>query len=381
VSASLALLAEPRVDAEALLRALPEALCIVDGRERVAHWSAGAEMLLGHEAIDVIGEPVDRILVPGRKDEHEDLLATLAQGSVVRERLTENVKSDGRTVHTLMTAFPLRDEQGQPSGYGLLFREVAPMSEAQSKIALKARVESLARLVAGVAHEINNPCGFVLANVQHVRRGLETLPGPVPGLPDDAIDALRDAEEGTVRIRDLVASMRVFSRGNDFPCSSFDMRDLVDEVQAMALKDVAYRASLRTDRGPRCTVQGERMWLGQVLHSLIVNAADAFAEDDPIGNRISVYWDVAGDRVTLHVADNGPGIDSAVLEHIFDPFYTTKAPNRGVGLGLSICHDIVTRHGGQISARSDPGRGTEFRVALPLATSEAGAGRGPAIEA
>ena len=366
----LALLTEPQVDGEALLRALPEALCIVDRTERIAHWSAAAEVLLGHEAIEMLGEPIERIVPGARMEEHEELLAILAQGSVVRDRLTERLHRDGRTIHTLMTAFPIRDGQGHPSGYGLMFREVAPMSEAQSKVALRARVESLARLVAGVAHEINNPCAFVLANVQHVRRGLEMVPGGFPGLPPDAVDALRDAEEGTVRIRDLVASMRVFSRGNDFVRTPFVIRDLVDEAQGLALKDVSYRASLRIDRGPWCAVLGERMWLGQVLHSLIVNAADAFAEDDPIHNRISVYWEVSEANAIVHVSDNGPGIASAELGQIFDPFFTTKAPNRGVGLGLSLCHDIVSRHGGQISVRSEPGRGTEFRVTLPLAPAD-----------
>jgi PAS domain S-box-containing protein len=362
-------MAEPRVDAEGLLRALPEALCVVDRTERIAHWSPAAEALLDHEAVDLVDEPVDRIIPGDKQDEHEELLALLAQGTVVRDRLTERVARDGRAVAVLLTAFPIRDAQGTPDGYGLLFRAVAPMSEAQRRMAAQARVESLGRLVAGVAHEINNPCGFVLANVQHVRRGLEQAGAAAvaAGLPADAIDALSDAEEGTRRIRDVVASMRVFARGQSFERTPLDLRAVVEEAQRLAVKDVSLRASLRVDRGPRCVVQGDRVWLEQVLLNIMLNAAESFAADDPVANRVSVYWEVLDGDVDIHVVDNGPGISAENLQHIFDPFFTTKAPNRGMGLGLSICHDIVTRHGGQIWAKSEPGRGTEMCVSLPLA--------------
>jgi signal transduction histidine kinase len=100
--------------------------------------------------------------------------------------------------------------------------------------------------------------------------------------------------------------------------------------------------------------------------NLILNAGEAFPAEDPVNNRISVYWERRGQAVELRIADNGPGIAAQELQHIFDPFYTTKAPNRGIGLGLSICHDIVSRHEGQIWARSEPGRGTEFCVSIPI---------------
>ena len=365
---ALSLMAEPRVDAEALVRALPEALCVVDGTERIAFWSPGAERLLGHEAIEIIDESVERILPEEKLDEHEELLAVLAQGTIVRDHLTDCLGSDGKAVPVLLTAFPMRDDYGQPDGYGLLLREVAPMSDAQKRLALSARVESLGRLVAGVAHEINNPCGFILANVQHVRRGLEQAAesGTPAGLPDDAIAALQDAEEGTRRIRDVVASMRMFARGKEFESVALDLREVIADAQRLAVKDVSLRASLRVDRGPTCVVSGDRSWLGQVVLNLILNAGQAFSTDDPVNNRISVYWEIRGPAVELHIVDNGPGIAAQELGHIFDPFYTTKAPNRGVGLGLSICHDIVTRHDGQIWARSEPGRGTDFCVKLPL---------------
>jgi PAS domain S-box-containing protein len=365
----LYLMGDTRVDTEAVLGALPEALCVVDPTERIALWSPEAERLLGHEAIDLIDEPVQRIFPGAKQDEHDDMLAVLAQGTVVRDRFTEAYARDGRAVPVLLTAFPLRDAQGHPGGYGLLFRQVAPMSEAQSRLALSARIESLGRLVAGVGHEINNPCGFVLANLQHVRRGLQQAgeAATEAGVPQDAIEALQDAEQGALRIRDLVASMRLFARGKDFERVPIEIRDVVEDAERLAVKDTPGRTALWIDRGPPCTVLGDRTWLGQVVLNLILNAADAFSTADPAQNRISVYWEVRDHNVEVHVVDNGPGIATADLEHIFDPFYTTKAPNRGVGLGLSICHDIVTRHDGHIRARSEPERGTDICVSLPLA--------------
>ncbi|HYG68759.1 MAG TPA: HAMP domain-containing sensor histidine kinase, partial [Anaeromyxobacteraceae bacterium] len=181
--------------------------------------------------------------------------------------------------------------------------------------------------------------------------------------------AVRDAEHGVVRASAIVADVMRFAHPVD-P----GVREPVDvaEELAAAVKLTAYRVQragrLELDAPPTLPeVLARRNELSQVIVNLVANAVDALPPDRTDGNRIRVTARAAPGEVTIEIEDNGCGIAPELLPRIFDPFVTTKDVGRGTGLGLSVCHGIVTALGGRIEVESEPGKGTRFRVVLPTA--------------
>ena len=256
----------------------------------------------------------------------------------------------------------------------------------QRQLILADRMVSLGTLAAGVAHEINNPLAYVLANVEML---VEEIGGmDAAALPAQAADWLqlaREAREGAGRIREIVRSLMTFSRAEKEKRVVLDVQPVIELAIRMSHNQIRHRARLVRDYGPMPNVEADESRLGQVFINLLVNAAQAVPEGNADGQEIRIVTstDDAG-RAVVEVRDTGPGIPEDVLSRIFDPFFTTKPIGVGTGLGLSICHGLVTSMGGQITAANGPTRGAVFRVALPAASARdegASAGRAGAVAA
>jgi signal transduction histidine kinase len=160
-----------------------------------------------------------------------------------------------------------------------------------------------------------------------------------------------------------VRDVRAFSHAGAGARERLDPHALVERALRVADPHLRQRATVLRELAPVPAVEGVRRELEQVLLNLIVNAAQALAEEGTIRVRTAAR----GEEVVIAVADDGCGIAAELLDRIFDPFFTTKPAGEGTGLGLSISHEIVRRHGGRIEVRSQPGRGSEFLVMLPAA--------------
>jgi two-component system cell cycle sensor histidine kinase/response regulator CckA len=230
------------------------------------------------------------------------------------------------------------------------------------------KLEALGRLAAGIAHEINNPLAFVIANLQYVRDALDHPAGDPKRAPlDELATALSEACVGGDRIKQIVRDLKAFAQPHDESLAVVDIRPVVEFSIKMASTEVRRRARLvtRFDDVPAVWAISGR--LEQVFVNLLVNAAQAIAPDAPDANQITVTVRAAEDMVAVEIADTGVGIPAANLERIFDPFFTTKPVGVGTGLGLSICHSIVTAFGGDLTVESEEGKGSTFRVTLPSA--------------
>jgi signal transduction histidine kinase len=264
----------------------------------------------------------------------------------------------------------VRDAQGEVLGRFVLLRDRTEERRVEQLLRQSQRLETVGQLVAGVAHEVNNPLAFVQANLRQIER-LAALAAKRPGEPD------RDAEEvaelpqivaecidGIERIERIVDSMRRFSRAPSDEFVAVDINRVVDASIRLAdlhrSSSVAVDARLASVLPP---VHGSAARLEQVFVNLLVNAKQALA-NRPRG-RVEVATRLAGDIVQVRIEDDGPGIPEPHRERIFDPFFTTKAPEQGTGLGLSIAFDIVREHGGVLELRrASPG--ACFVVHLPL---------------
>jgi signal transduction histidine kinase len=253
------------------------------------------------------------------------------------------------------------------------------------------RLASMGTLAAGVAHEINNPLTYVMANIGFVserlakmgrelgggaeRGGLSADRLPLGPQIEELRLALTEAQEGAVRVRQIVRDLKVFARGADERYAPIDVRPVIESAISMAWSEIRPRARLVKKLVEVPAVEASESRLGQVFLNLLVNAAQAIDEGDAASNEIRVETGVdTRGQVVISVADTGVGISPSIIGRIFDPFFTTKPIGIGTGLGLFICHGIVKALGGELVVESQQGQGACFRVVLPAAAVPAGVG-------
>jgi signal transduction histidine kinase len=258
-----------------------------------------------------------------------------------------------------------------PLAVGREVREAAGRAAKRrlsERLAISERMASAGMLAAGVAHEINNPLAVIMANLDFMTGVL----GPLPR--DERLDELdgplHDARAAAERIRAIVRDVKLFSRPHHEEREPVDVRVVIESSIRMAWNEIRHRAELIRTYGDVPMADSNEARLGQIVLNLLVNAAHAMPEGRASQNEIRVVTRMSqSGRVVIEVHDTGMGITREVLARIFDPFFTTKPVGVGTGLGLSLCHRMVSDLGGEIDVESEVGKGTVFRVTLPVAPS------------
>src|SRR5262245_11996512 len=243
---------------------------------------------------------------------------------------------------------------------------LSELKTAEVQLVQSEKMASLGRLVAGVAHEINNPVSFIAGNVAPLRRRLAQAAGLAP---PEARRVLQEAEEiadimgrGAERTAAIVKDLRSFSRLGEAVRKPLDLLDGLETSLRLLGSRWRDRITIHRDLNPLPLIEGDPGQLNQVLLNLLANACDAIPER---GN-IWLESAVVDDQVVLTIRDDGVGMSSAVRERIFEPFFTTKDVGSGTGLGLAISHSVIEAQGGRIEVESAPGAGATFRLILPI---------------
>jgi signal transduction histidine kinase len=271
---------------------------------------------------------------------------------------------------------PVVDGQGGVMLGLLTAQDVTERRSLEARVVVSSRLAALGTLVAGVAHEINNPLSGEMASQVMAREELRELRDEIAAeVPpdrervaaklDEVISLLGDAHAGGRRIARIVRDLAFFARP-DPQRARVRLEEVVDAALRWLPDSVAERAVVQVERSDAPEVHASAGQLGQVLANLVANAALAIPPERHGTITIRIGTAPHG-AATLDVADDGSGIDPAVMGRIFDPFFTTRETGKGMGLGLPICHAIVAAHAGSLTARSTPGRGSTFRVELPPA--------------
>ncbi len=264
---------------------------------------------------------------------------------------------------------------GQP-GTMCIVKDLTEPRQLQARLVLADRMSSLGMMAGMVAHDINNPLAYVLAN-------LHTLEADVlPRLKLEASEReevgvlLGDVRLGAMRAREIVQQFRIFSRGEKETRSGpLEVHRVLESALRMAGNELRHRAQLVRDYVEPLVVKAAEGPLGQVFLNLLINAAQAIPEGAVERNEVRVVTRRMEDLGVIEVRDTGMGIPAEQLVRIFEPFYTTKERGVGTGLGLAICRDIIAGFGGRLEVESQVGQGSVFRVVLPL-TAAAGASVG-----
>jgi signal transduction histidine kinase len=252
------------------------------------------------------------------------------------------------------------------------------LKAAETHLVQSEKMASLGRLVAGVAHEINNPVSFIASSIAPLRRRLERA---VKAPPTDATRLLTEARElidimarGAERTAAIVRDLRSFSRLEEAVRKSVDLREGLDVTLRLLESRWRDRVTVHRDFEDVPLVECDPGQVNQVFMNLLANACDA----TPDGGSIWVSTRLDGDDACVTIRDDGPGMPPDILGRVFEPFFTTKDVGSGTGLGLAIAHGIVTAHGGRIEVESAVGKGTTFRVRLPATAAGASVDRAAA---
>ena len=367
------LMFEDITDRKAAERELRLTQFAIDHAADPAFWvnRSGRVCYVNHAACAALGYPRARLLTMSVSDIDPTLssnrLGWATIGSSGSRKVESHFRSnDGKQFPVEISTNVLRFDGEE---YLVAFaRDLTERKRMQASLQKADRLASVGSLAAGVAHEINNPLAYVLANLELLGEDLGQLKLPDDSGVDQTIQrTLQEAAEGANRVRRIVRDLRSFARPDDEPLQSVNLHEVLDGAIDIADNEIRHRARLEKDYGDIPPVRGAPGKLTQVFLNLLVNAAHAIPEEAYGDQFIRVSTQVDHGEVIVEISDTGAGIPDEIVDRIFDPFFTTKAQGMGTGLGLSICHGIITGIGGEINVQSRVGEGSTFTITLPVA--------------
>jgi two-component system cell cycle sensor histidine kinase/response regulator CckA len=357
------------------LRSIGDAVISTDAEGMITLMNPMAESMTGWRTADVRGRPLSEILSLVDETTGQTIADPVAQvleaGKVLHVSGVLTARGGQERIIADSTA-PIRDETGKLLGVVIVFRDVSESRRLARRLEFAERLASLGTLAAGVAHEINNPLSFVVANLDFARAELEKALSPAltQGWAGEVDRALREAQVGAQRVTAIVGELLTFARPTNAPHGRLDLNRVVAAALDMIAHEVRSHARVITEYGSTPIVLANETRLSQVFMNLAVNAGQAIAAKGVPGDiRIRTGTTEDG-RALVEVHDTGAGMSEEVQRRIFDPFFTTKEPGRGTGLGLAVCHGVVSSLGGEIEVRSRLGHGSTFFVTLPVAPPE-----------
>ena len=432
-------LKESESEFRAIAESAQDAIIKIDDQGRITYWNRSAEGIFGYESSEAVGRDLHSLIAPERfKDDIRDPMAHFrltgkgraigkvievtarsksgrefpAELSIAGVRLkgawhaigtvrdiTERKQMEDRLVRKNENLKAIRADLETRNRH--LARMHEELQQAQQQTVQQEKMASIGQLAAGVAHEINNPTGFVSSNLKslqdyledlfklltaygELRALLENAPKPEGASADtaarldqikqiesdidleflmtDTRDLIQESREGTERIKKIVIDLKDFAHPGQHERMTADLNRNLESVLNIVWNELKYKATVHKDLGELPPVECFPQQLNQVFMNLLVNAGQAM---ETMGE-IHIATRTAGDNVEIEIRDTGCGIPEENLQQIFDPFFTTKPVGKGTGLGLNVAYNIVKKHGGDIEVNSRVDEGTRFTIRLPL---------------
>jgi signal transduction histidine kinase/ActR/RegA family two-component response regulator len=351
-------------------------------RETFDVFEDGVCLLARNGALKVANAIGERLFGSSLKQELQDVASEATRRGATADR---SLTLDGRAFAA--RAYPLSER-----GVVLYIRDATDEREREIGRLQSEKMASIGMLAAGVAHEINNPAAFVLANIEALTGHMRLIEDKLRDLPNadaahaalsnllfEASAVLQESKEGMARIQRIVRDLGSFSHADEDVNVPISVNTAVESALTMLRNELKYRARVEQDLRASRPVLASAPRLGQVFLNLISNAVQALEEANVKRNLVRVRSFDDGEYVVVEVSDNGPGIAPEAAPRIFESFYTTKPRGMGTGLGLPISLGIVRSLGGEIIVDNRPGEGATFRVRIP-ATVAAPASRTPVPE-
>ena len=338
------------------LDSIGEAVAFLDVEAGIRHVNRAFEETFGYAIDELRGRSIAIISagLDGELDQEIFKLGVLGgwTGEVLRKT------KSGEILNILLTVTPVKDQSGRVIGRISVSRDVTERKKVSERLNEQTRLASVGELAAGVAHEINNPLTTILL-------GSELMSDA--DLPSESLKDLATISNAAHRAAKVVQSLLLFARREDPQPEPMRIDSVIEQTLELKqhdfeLSNIETVKNFQSDL-PNCLI--DRHQMSQVVLNILNNSEDALIAQQGRG-KISINVESSTDHVTVEFRDNGPGIAPDVLNRIFEPFYTTKNPGEGTGMGLSICHGIVKQHGGEMWATSSKSAGISFFVRLPI---------------
>ena len=371
---------------------IPIPTYVIDETRTVTHWNKACELLTGITSDTIIGTKnycsaffdnrtystidllIDNILKK-RIQQYENRKyreSVIVQGAYEAEYYLKNIDANGKWLH--VTAALLKDQSGKINGAIETWQDLTEYKQLEKQLIQSQKMDAIGTLAAGIAHDFNN---ILLAVIGYAEVALIDIPNDSPNH-----DHLNQILSAGMRAKQLVNQILTFSRQTEVSPKPVQMSVIVKETLKLISASLPPATKVKQDIQSEALVMADATQLHQVVMNLFTNAGHAMSEAGGIlkigvsevqldSNQIGVDDDlIPGKYIKLTVEDTGHGIPTEVRDNVFNPFFTTKKRGEGTGMGLSVTHGIVKRYGGQIDFDSEPGKGTIFRVYLPLFTGD-----------
>ena len=354
---------------------------VPSGDFKMTFVSANALNVLGYRPEDMLADPnfwFDHI----HPDDAPNIFSSLAQIFTEGERAYEYRfrTADGRYLWMHDQLRLIRDEQGTPLEVIGSLTDITDRKQMEETLMQAQNMASIGQLAAGVAHEINNPVGFVTSNIGTLKSYADTLfelversasseqrkQADFEFMKEDTAALLRESMDGLRRVRDIVQALKEFSEGGDSQWQQADLHEGLESTLHALANELRFKVKVEKYFGKLPPLRCLPGQLNQVWRIILLNAIQAIAEQ----GIVRIITGADGEGVHVRIQDNGVGIAPENLGRIFDPFFTTKPVGSGTGLGLYLAYGIVHKHGGRVSVISEPGKGSAFTVHLPLQSAE-----------
>ncbi len=365
-------LARSEANFRALIENAPDAIGVVRATGPHIYVNRRLAQLLGYEREDLLTVRPTDLMDDTNKAQFAERNRRRERGETLPSAEYRLRHRDGRVLSVETTTMKVQFDGG-PAVLAMI-RDLTDRKRMQAQLLLSDRLASVGVLAAGIAHEINNPLAFVMANLDVLAR--KSLPEMLVLARDDdergriarAAEMIEQSRDGADRMRRIVRDVKTFARGDDETREPVDVQSSLDAALQLVSHELRRRARVVRDFAPVPKVEANESRLGQVFLNLLVNALQALPEhgEHEVRVRISAPTEAA---VLVEVIDTGEGIPADVLSRVFDPFFTTKPIGVGTGLGLFVCQGIVASVGGALSIASEVGKGTTVSVSLPAITT------------
>ncbi|PIT01362.1 histidine kinase [Bradyrhizobium nitroreducens] len=382
-----------------VIESVSDILVVCDAKGLVQQVNSAFQHALGRSVEDVVGKNIADVIDAADAAKIVPLLKPRGTPDVVDGELrfsTDGGSTDlfainssprhdhrGRFIGVVLTGRPIGELR---RAYEALHKAHHELQRAQRQLVEQEKMASLGRLVAGVAHELNNPISFVYGNIHTLIRYRAAIVAYLDAIHgksrasdlaalkkslriDDVIEdfgpLIEGTMEGAVRISEIVKNLRRLSFSKLGEVERVNIERLINTAVLWAVRTKQVRIDLQMELEPELWISGNEGQLHQVIVNLVENAIDAMRGTEL--PRLVVSAAREGNEISLRISDNGPGIDKDHISHIFEPFFTTKRVGEGTGLGLWISYGIVREHGGELLAANAPEGGATFSFVLPAA--------------
>ena len=380
---------------EILLFSISSILVATDVDGKITEWNAVAESTFGISRNDVMGRPLAECHIQWDSDRIlKSISDCISTRRLIRVDDVAFRQKNGEEGFLGITINPIKEKETS-AGILLLGSNITERKNLEQQLLHSEKMASIGQLAAGVAHEINNPTGFVASNLNTLGEytadlvavlkncrclidacgGMEGAGGEaaekagklwekcdVNYIVEDLDKIVKESADGMGKIKKIVDDLKDFAHSGTKVVEVVNLNEIIDKTLTIAWNEIKYKAEVVKECSDLPPVTCWAGQLGQAFLNILVNAAQAIEDR----GTITIRTRTEGETVCVEISDTGAGIPSEVLDRIYDPFFTTKPVGKGTGLGLNITYNIIKQHGGEIAVQSKPGKGTTFTISLPV---------------